>query len=140
MLETHDIQGLLFSGYVKKHPWAMYLFFSIPETAKAKAWLDKVQPLVTTGGMDGKFARDRDFSLNIAFTYKGMAELGLSEATLATFSRPFIEDMAQRHLGDLPDQWTWGRPDHRVSHSCRVHGRRPGHRSDDSSGGHRRGR
>lgn len=118
MLETHDIQGLLFSGYVKKHPSAMYLFFSIPETARPKAWLHEVTPLVTTGCHGGKFDRNGNSSLNIAFTYKGMAKLGLSEATLATFSRPFVEDMAQenraRLLGDSPNKWNWGGPKHRI--------------------------
>ena len=117
MLETHDIQGLVFSGYAN-HPSAAYLFFSIPDTGKAKEWLRQMVPLVTTGGRDGKFARDRDFSLNVAFTCEGIGKLGLGEATLTTFSRPFVEGMSEenraRILNDTPKQWTWGRPGHHI--------------------------
>jgi Dyp-type peroxidase family len=114
MLETHDVQGMLFSGYSKQVS-AMYLFFSIREPAKAKAWFAAIAPQVTAGGT---FDRNRDSSLNVAITYKGFASLGLSDATLATFSRPFAEDMSEinraRLLGDSPDTWQWGKPDHRI--------------------------
>ena len=38
MLEVDDIQGMLFSGYGKQTS-AMYLFFTMREAAKTKAWL-----------------------------------------------------------------------------------------------------
>ena len=82
MLEMDDIQGLLFSGYGSQRS-AMYLFFSLHDTAKARIWLGELVPHVITGGSP----RDRAHSLNLAFTYNGFEQLGLSKETLATFSR-----------------------------------------------------
>ena len=73
MFEAEHMQGLLLSGYGKQ-PSAAYAFFSIADPAKAKAWLKDVTPLVTPGK---NFDKSRDFSLNIAFTHKGFARLGL---------------------------------------------------------------
>jgi len=114
MFEAEHMQGLLLSGYGKQ-PSAAYVFFSIADPAKTKAWLKDVTPLVTPGK---NFDKSRDFSLNLAFTHKGFARLGLSAATLATFSRPFVEDMAHpdraRLLDDAVNTWQWGKPDHRI--------------------------
>src|ERR1700686_369241 len=114
MLETHDMQGMLLSGYGKQ-PSAMYLFYSIRAAPTAKAWFAAIAPHVTAGG---NFDRNRDVSLNVALTYKGFAKLGFSDATLATFARPFAEDMSEfnwaRLLGDNPDSWQWGKQDHRI--------------------------
>lgn len=115
MLETEDMQGLLLSAYGEKHPSAAFVFFSIADPAKAKAWLKDVAPLVIPGK---NFDKNRDSSLHIAITHKGFARLGLSAATLATFSRPFVEDMAHpvraSLLGDESQNWQWGRPDHNI--------------------------
>ncbi len=114
MLEAEHMQGLLRSGYGKQ-PSAVYVFFSIADPAKAKAWLKELTPLVTPGR---NFEKHRDFSLNIAFTHKGFARLGLSSATLGTFSRPFAEDLSHpdraRLLNDAVNTWQWGKPDHRI--------------------------
>src|SRR5690349_21065219 len=105
---------MVLSGYGKQ-PAAVYLFFSIRDAARSKSWLAAIAPLVTAGS---NFDRSRNTSINLAFTYRGLARLGLADATLGTFSRPFAEGMAQpdraRLLGDSPNTWRWGRPDHRI--------------------------
>ena len=127
-LETPHIQGLLLSAYHKQTS-AMYLFFSISETAKAKAWLREVIPRVTTGPKDGMIDRERNFSLNLAFTYQGLEKLGLGKDTLATFSRPFIEGMSEKNrarlLGDSPDKWEWGGAGHRIHVLLMLFGNNP---------------
>jgi len=125
MLETADMQGMILSGY-GSHPSAAYLFLSILDPPRARQWLKDIASRITTGGV---YDRNRDSSLNIALTYKGLARLGLSEATLATFSRPFAEDMAhparERLLGDTPESWAWGKPDHAIHVLLMVFGNDP---------------
>ena len=109
MFEAEDMQGLILSGYGKQRS-AAYVFFSIADRARAIAWLSDVMPGVTPGKKD----RGRTSSLNLAFTHQGLASLGLGEATLATFSRPFTEGMSHpdrsRLLNDDVQSWQWGKP------------------------------
>src|SRR5262249_7632027 len=94
---------------------AAYLFLSLRDGADAKPWVSGLSTRITPG--EG-FDRDRPTSTNVAFTYKGLTRLGLSPATLATFSRPFIEDLSHpvraQLLGDDPDSWVWGKQEHRI--------------------------
>jgi Dyp-type peroxidase family len=114
MLETHDIQGLILSGYAS-HPFAAYRFLTVCAGADARGWLARVSERIT--GAE-KFDRQRKSSINIAFTYKGFVRLGLGADTLTTFPLEFIEDMSDparaQMLGDDPDTWLWGKPDHRI--------------------------
>jgi Dyp-type peroxidase family len=114
MLETSDIQGLILSGYAS-HRFAAYLFLSIRDGADAKGWLAGLSVRIT--GAE-KFERERKTSINIAFTYKGFVRLGLGKETLTTFPLEFVEDMSDpsraQMLGDDPDTWVWGKPDHRI--------------------------
>lgn len=114
MLETHDIQGLILSGYAG-HPFAAYLFLTVRAEADPRRWLGQVGERIT--GAE-KFDRQRESSINIAFTYKGFVRLGLGANTMKTFPLEFIEDMSAparaQMLGDNPDDWMWGKPDHRI--------------------------
>src|SRR5579864_3458575 len=114
MIETKNIQGLLLSGYASQ-PFAAYLFLSLRDGAEARTWIAGLSTRITPAE---NFDRQRATSINVAFTYKGLTRLGLGPGTLATFSRPFIEDLSHpvraQLLGDDPDSWVWGKQDHRI--------------------------
>jgi len=114
VLEVDDIQGLVLSGYGRQ-PSAAYLFLSVKDAAAAKRWLGDLAGRITHGGVHD---RNRQTSLNVALTRRGVAAFGLHDSTLATFARPFVEGMAQsdraRLLGDAPETWTWGTTGHRI--------------------------
>src|SRR5262245_56122578 len=116
VLELDDMQGMLMSGYGQQ-PHAMYVFLELGDPAHARQWLRSVIPQVTSGEKEANRGRSR--SLNLAFTCQGLAALGLGEATLDTFERPFREGMGQadraRIMGDLPENWQWGTPGHSIS-------------------------
>jgi Dyp-type peroxidase family len=114
MVETHDIQGLMLSGYAN-HPFAAYRFLTLRPGTDASGWLAVLGRRIT--GAEN-FDRQRKSSMNVAFTYKGFAQLGLGADTLTTFPLEFIEDMSDparaQMLGDDPDTWVWGKPDHQI--------------------------
>jgi Dyp-type peroxidase family len=109
-LERKDIQGLVVSSY-KHLPCAAYVLLRVQNAKAARAWLSQHVAEITTS--EGK---DPDFSTNLAFTWTGLKNLGLSQEVLDTFSRPFQEGMATEHrsriLGDneenAPTNWVWG--------------------------------
>jgi Dyp-type peroxidase family len=106
-LEVADIQGMIASGYLHL-PWSAYLFFQVdPDAADVAArWLGQLAITTAEGKDDVK-------SLNVAFTYDGLKELGVGKRVLDTFSVPFIDGMAskrrRRLLGD-PAMLDWGGP------------------------------
>jgi Dyp-type peroxidase family len=114
MLETNDIQGLVLSGYAS-HPFAAYMFLSVRDKADVRGWLAQVNQRITGAG---NFDRRRTNSTNIALTFKGFERFGLNKATLLTFPLEFMEGMSDparaQMLGDDPDTWLWGKPDHRI--------------------------
>lgn len=114
MIETQEIQGLVLSGYASQR-FAAYLFLRVRDGFDASDWLAGISERITWAG---KFDRERTTSINIAITYKGFVRLGLSAETLTTFPLEFVEDMSDPAralmLGDDPDSWSWGKPDHRI--------------------------
>ena len=113
MLEFRDIQGLVFSGYGDK-PHASYLLLKVTDPIGARRWLRALAPVVTTGA-----DRPPDTCLNVAWSARGLAALGLSEPELHTFPLEFREglsgsDTRSRTLGDVdasdPQAWRWGGP------------------------------
>jgi deferrochelatase/peroxidase EfeB len=114
VLETRDIQGLVLSGYAK-HRFAAYTFLTIRDGVEVEGWLAKLSERIT--GAEN-FDRHRTTSINIAFTYQGLVRLRLGSSTLLTFPLEFIEGMSNgaraQLLGDDPDTWLWGKPDHRI--------------------------
>jgi Dyp-type peroxidase family len=118
--DREDMQGLILSGYGHL-PNAMFLFLQIHDEARAKEWLRKVAPSVTTAapwpiGPDGHKIKPT-WALNIGLTYTGVQRLGLTEQTLASFAREFILGMPERAtiLGDhgtsAPETWELGYTD-----------------------------
>jgi len=87
--DREDMQGLILSGYGHL-PNAMFLFLQIHDQARAKEWLRKVSPSVTTArpwpvGPDGHKIKPQ-WAVNIGLTYTGVQRLGLTEETLASFA------------------------------------------------------
>jgi Dyp-type peroxidase family len=107
-LERKDIQGIVMSGYGHL-PCATYLLLHVADATAARSWLGRLD--ITSAEV-----KQEGTSINIAFTERGLARLGLHADTLATFSRAFREGMATEHrsriLGDAdenaPTNWDWG--------------------------------
>jgi len=111
MLERRDIQGLVLSGYAST-PRARCFVIRFT-TDGAKPWLSRIYPRVTTGTWREHRARAR---VNVALTVTGLRALGLSDDSLATFPREFVQGMADPErslvLGDVgaqaPERWEFG--------------------------------
>lgn len=106
-LNLSDIQGFVARGYT--FPFARFLFATIPDSKAGRGFVGRVCEEVTTGEI---WVRGKpDSTLNIAFTYQGLASLGLREATLQSFPDEFVEGMKARGriLGDAgkdgPENW-----------------------------------
>jgi len=108
--ERLDIQGIVFSGYGHL-PCAVYQMLRITDPHAARAWLAQLVGKITD-------ARGKKVTCNhnVAFTARGLKNLGVDDETLATFAWPFRDGMTsdhrQRILGDTqvnePSQWRWG--------------------------------
>jgi Dyp-type peroxidase family len=114
-LDFHDIQGTL----LRRRPdvyHGVYLLFRIDDAEAVKRSLGTVLPKVTTAA---DWEAPRPFTLNVAFTYRGLATLGVPPDSLASFADEFRDGMATRNvvLGDVgasdPRHWTppFGRRD-----------------------------
>src|SRR5438067_484173 len=112
--ELRDIQGIILTGYGHLN-YGCYQFFKITDRAACRAWLRALIPDIRTAApwpkaADGSTLKPDD-AVHVAFTYAGMAQLGLSEESLLSFSRQFISGMPSRAdiLGDVgedaPEHW-----------------------------------
>ncbi len=118
-IETDDVQGIVFRGYGRL-PCCHYAFLQVREPIQARAWIARVASQVAAGT-----PRAERFALHLAFTYSGLAALGLPERALRGFSREFIEGMygdhRSRFLGDVgesaPERWAWGGPTSETVHA-----------------------
>lgn len=112
-----DIQRLVVSAYAHL-PWARYLLLRVtddgtPDIGDTRTWLASLIPRLSTAAV-----KDESLAVNVAVTAEGLAIIGISESTMATFSRAFRQGMTSEYrsrlLGDTgasaPDQWAWGRP------------------------------
>jgi Dyp-type peroxidase family len=127
-LELSEIQGLILSGYGER-PVATYVLFEITDPERARRWAAAIAGELQFGEFRasprGRPPFLKPLCANVAFTFDGLAALGLPSAALACFSLPFREGMAEpsrsRRLGDdgdsAPERWLWGgagRPLHGV--------------------------
>ncbi len=110
-LELDDMQGLVARAYGHL-PLARYLLCRIVEPAAARAWLGRLAREVFPADR----AKEDAVAVNVAVTWRGLHQLGLSDDALATFPRALQEGMVTPHrsriLGDLgdsdPSRWRWG--------------------------------
>jgi Dyp-type peroxidase family len=109
-LDLSDLQGNLVRGYT--FPVGAYVFVSIADAVRGRAWLrGLLDDVITAEPWEGSGPRT---TLNLSFTYTGLAALGVDEALLATFPEDFREGMAARaeFLGDVgdsaPEHWEPG--------------------------------
>jgi deferrochelatase/peroxidase EfeB len=111
-----EVQGIVLSSY-KHKPEAAYFLLTIDRIEEARHWFRNE---LRTGNIS--FRDDRSPvgpSLNLAFTFAGLARLGLPETALKTFPWDFRDGMTsplrQRILADRehndPKNWAWGGDD-----------------------------
>jgi Dyp-type peroxidase family len=106
-LNETDIQGFVLRGY--NLPFARHLFVYFEDPAKARTFIFRIIPEITTGQHwdNGK----PDSTANIAFTHRGLIALDLPAATLISFPVEFQQSMKDRAaiLGDTgrndPQYW-----------------------------------
>jgi len=126
-LQLGDIQAITLTGYGHlRH--AAYLFLRLPRvggdmcdpnatiTPEAHSLLKTTARLANGAKIAPTRAEREKSAINVAFTFDGLAALGLSSATLQSFPPEFQGGMTQdyraRALGDTgtnsPEYWQWG--------------------------------
>ncbi len=96
-------QGLVASGFVDlPYGRALFLEFGWAADVRGGAWLEVLNAVVTVS--NGVPQADQAQSAALAFTWTGLAKMGLTGPALDLFARPFREGMFQedrlRRLGD----------------------------------------
>jgi Dyp-type peroxidase family len=93
-----DIQGNILRPYAMKE--ARFVFVRFDDAAAGRTWLAELVSSVTTA--EPWADRSKPATLNLAFTSRGLRELGLSACQVGTFSQEFRNGMADHAalLGD----------------------------------------
>jgi Dyp-type peroxidase family len=108
--ELAEIQGNVLRGY--SHPHAAYIFLRVDDVARAKAFLARMLPRITSGESWG--FKPPATAIQVAFTYAGLQRIGVAPDVLASFPEEFREGMGARaeSLGDrgsnAPQYWESG--------------------------------
>ena len=106
-VELADIQGNILRGY--NQPLYRYLYFTIVDPLAGQRFLQRLIPFITTaepwnGGKPS-------WTLNVAFTCRGLAAIGMPDEVLTAFPFEFREGMKARaavlvDLGEsAPEEW-----------------------------------
>ena len=124
-LDLHDIQGNIVKGYSRYgYPVARYLFLEVKEEAAGRQFVSALVPDITTAApwsAEGSVEDGRQgppATTNIAFSYQGLAQLGLPQNSLSSFPDEYVTGMEARRdiLGDdgvsAPSTWDpiWRKP------------------------------
>lgn len=111
-IDRADIQGDILEAYGNRYGHTSYLFISIGDPPSGRAWLGDQLPKVTTAvRWTGRRPRS---TFNLAVTSRGLGALGVSAATIESFSDEFQQGMkaSAADLGDVgesaPDHWEEG--------------------------------
>jgi Dyp-type peroxidase family len=91
-LDVTDIQGFAMRGY--NFPFARFLFLKFSDKEKSRECVGRIIEHVTTGARWGQGKPKT--TVNVAFTYKGLAALGVPEASLLSFPVEFVQGMKAR--------------------------------------------
>lgn len=129
-VELNDIQGNILRPY--DYPHAMHTLVRVDDGAAARAWLGRL-PVTSAEPWTGP---KPEATCNVAFTYAGLAALGVPANLLATFADAFRRGMADRAgiLGDVgqsaPAKWDAGLGTGQAGILVSQHSRRPGRLAD----------
>ncbi len=105
-LDLGDIQGMALRAY--RFPFGRHHLLRVADAAATREWIGRIAGRVATVDT---VDRQPDWALNLAFSWRGLAALGLPEDSLQSFSAEFREGMAARsaRLGDVgdsaPERW-----------------------------------
>lgn len=91
-LDATDIQGFVLRGYA--FPFARYMFLEILDSDRGRKFIDSLLGQITTG--EHWDAGKPEWTLNIAFTHKGLVNLNLPDPSLLSFPVEFIQGMKAR--------------------------------------------
>ena len=107
LLDLPNIQGFVVRGYGM--PVASYLFLRVEDAGAARQWLSDVTSEVITAA---PWSVKPSSGINVAFTFSGLAALGVPSFSLGGFPQELRDGMAARaveQLGDsgesAPDHW-----------------------------------
>jgi Dyp-type peroxidase family len=110
ILDLPDIQGNIVSPYGPSFPKARYFFLHVTDEAAGRAFVDAVQPKVTTGVRwqskrpypGAVIVEKPSVCMNIGLSFRGLVALGLPTTTLSDMPFEFIDGMLARWaiLGD----------------------------------------
>ena len=114
-LDLLDIQGNVIRAYGRfGYPVARYVFLNIRDADKGREFVGEITKKVTTSVEWGKGAGEIEkpkWTVNIAFSYQGLKDLGVPRSSLVGFSPEFASGMKERKdiLGDdgpsSPEHW-----------------------------------
>jgi Dyp-type peroxidase family len=90
-LNAADIQGFAMRGYT--FPVARFVLMEIADAEGGRALLLRMLDQITTAQ---RWDVKPDSTLNVAFTYAGLVQLGLPDATLLSFPVEFVQGMRAR--------------------------------------------
>ena len=111
-IDRADIQGDILEAYGNRYSHTSYVFISIEDPATGRAWLRDQLPKVTSALR--WTGRPPTSTFNLAVTSSGLSALGVSEATIESFSEEFRNGMkaSADGLGDVgasaPERWEAG--------------------------------
>ena len=91
ILDPTDIQGFVLRGYT--FPVARFYFLEIFAHQSARELVGRLAQEITTGE---RWDKKPTSTLNIAFSYHGLAQLKIPEASLQTFPVEFVQGMKAR--------------------------------------------
>jgi deferrochelatase/peroxidase EfeB len=107
-LDLADLQGDILRAHGNSYDRTSYLFVAVGDARRGRDWLSALIPSIATAA----WSADRPATvLNVAFTYAGLAALGVPQRVLDTCSAEFRQGMAARaaQLGDTgpsaPERW-----------------------------------
>jgi Dyp-type peroxidase family len=105
-----DIQGLIYSAWAD-HPYAAYIFATLGEARRSRAWLQAVRTQVTSADPGRRPTQGR---IQLALSPRGLAALGVPLQVVAQLPHEARAGMRARAriLGDeAPLDWTLGAED-----------------------------
>ena len=117
-IDLHDVQGVVVKAYGRHgFPKARYVVFRVTDGGAGRRFVQALAQMITTSAPWGPHGSATDgtaaprATVNVAFTYHGLRELGVPRASLQSFPDEFAMGMRDRRdiLGDdgvsAPEHW-----------------------------------